>query len=224
MVSVVQWGALLQLNPLLLVLSQASFIHCQAPFIFPSFLARALKGLPFSFFISHSVFVCICIPSSSFALCLFLRCQKFATLLPKRKGVEAIHSLPPLTSPLLSAPFYFAIFQYAPYQPTIRPRHLPQTHYQCQMRVHHPQPKVEFLPTPPNTNFDDDGDDCSSRGGSGNSFFAPPSLPPQALELPIPHIQKSPPPFPIHPPPQGVRERESEVILRINITAGREGM
>ena len=31
-------------------------------------------------------------------------------------------------------------------------------------------------------------------------------------------------PPPIYPPPQGVGERESEVILRINITAGREGM
>lgn len=105
--------------------AQSGLIHSLSGSLYFSFLARALKGLPFSFFISHSVFVCICIPSSSFALCLFLRCQKFATLLPKWKGVEAIHSLPPLTSPLLSAPFYFAIFQYAPYQPTIRPRHLP---------------------------------------------------------------------------------------------------
>ena len=37
-------------------------------------------------------------------------------------------------------------------------------------------------------------------------------------------FKKALPPFSIHPPPQGVGERESEVILRINITAGREGM
>ena len=91
------------------------------------------------------------------------------------------------------------------------------------MRVHHPQPKVEFLPTPPNTNFDDDGDDCSSRGGSGNSFFAPPFLPPQALELPIPHIQKSPPPLDPSAPTGSQRKRvRSHLANQYHRRAGRD--